>query len=129
MPKILTLLAAGIILAACSTAAELRPKEGGVWIPAAGKSYDELFKAANTVMARHLYIVEADSEIGTVKGVSSSNKYFWTEAAGIYMWPTITNDSGYTVYIDSIAVSLHYTGIRDWKKIILEDLKKELGAT
>ncbi|MDA0661759.1 MAG: hypothetical protein O3B08_02840 [Proteobacteria bacterium] len=45
------------------------------------------------------------------------------------MWPTITNDSGYTVYIDSIAGSLHYTGIRDWKKIILEDLKKELGAT
>ncbi len=129
MLKILTLMAAGLILAACSTAAELRPKEGGVWIPAAGKSYDEFFKAANTVMARHLYIVEADSEVGTVKGVSSQNKYFWKEAAGLYVWPTITNDSGYTVYVDSIAGSLFYEQIHDWKTIILDDLKKELGAT
>lgn len=128
MPRILTLLAAGLLLAACSTAAELRPKEGGVWIPAAGKSYDDFFKVANKVMARHLYIVEADSEIGTVTGVTSQNKYFWKEAAGLYVWPTITNDAGYTVYIDSIAGSLFFEEIQDWKKIILDDLKKELAG-
>ena len=128
MPKFLTLMVAGLLLAACSTAAELRPKEGGVWIPASGKSYDEVFKAANTVMARHLHIVEADAEIGTVKGVTSQNAYFWNEAAGLYVWPTISNDSGYTVYVDSIANRLYYPRARDWTTIILDDLKKELGA-
>ncbi|MEX2616730.1 MAG: hypothetical protein WD767_11590 [Alphaproteobacteria bacterium] len=128
MPKFLTLVVAGFLLAACTTAAELRPREGGVWIPVSGKSYDEVFKAANKVMARHLHIVEADAELGTVKGVTSQNSYFWNEAAGLYVWPTISNDSGYTVYVDSIAGSLYYQGVRDWKTIILDDLKKELGA-
>ena len=129
MRNFLTLVAVAFMATACSTADNLRPQEAGIWIPVRNTSYDTVFEAANKVMAQHLHIVEADKESGSVKGVTSGNAYFWKEGAGIYVWPTISNEYRYLVSVDSIAGGLYYEPLQDWDKTIIEDLKKELGAS
>jgi hypothetical protein len=128
MRRFLTLIAAVVMVNACTTTDNLRPKEAGVWIPVRNTSYSKVFAAADKVMASHLHVVHSDKEIGTVKGVTSANAYFWKEAAGIYVWPTISNDYGYFVYVDNSSSSLWFEPQQDWKKKIIEDLKKELGV-
>lgn len=135
MRGFLTLVAVAFLLASCTTVDNLRPQEKGTWISLKNTSYATVFDAAETVVSRHLHVVQSDRETGTVKGVDSSYSYLWREAAGIYIWPTITNGSGYMVYVDSSRSMFQVSDPRnwgkdprDWSKIFLEDLKKELGA-
>ena len=129
MRGFLIILVAGVLVSGCVTTDSIRISEKGVWIATEKVSYARLWKAANTVMARRLKITEADVETGTIEGVDAKNSLTWDEAVGLLIWPTENSDAGYTVDVDSMVRIMFLHPKTDWRKVIIGDLKKELGVS
>ena len=130
MRSLVTVLVGGLLVAGCLLQTKpLRPSENGVWIDVKNASYEKVWKAANTVMARRFKVTKPDPEMGTIVGQNGKYGLSLTEKAAVFVWPTDNSDSGYSVDVDSFSGTAGFGGAKDWKKIIIEELKKELGAT
>ncbi len=145
MRAVMALAMVGLIGSACTTMDNLRPTERGEFLAVKDVSYERLWKAAHTVMARKFRIVESDSEIGVLKGKSGTQEhvwdhFFWRQSVALFIWPTESNDYGYTInidampgpplsFIDSLSVPVDPYVEGNWHKILLKELKKELGAS
>jgi len=155
MRALMVLAAVGLIGSACTTNDNLNAVERGEFLAVKNVSFERVWKAANTVVARNFRIIETDREIGVVKGISGTKEFdwdifFWRQSIALFVWPTESNDFGYTINIDampgpplsivkslSIPVDPKYrpagskppkSGAHDWRKTLIEELKKELAA-
>ncbi len=129
MQKLLMVVFAGLLIAGCLRTDRLHPGENGVWIGVKNASYEKVWKAANTVMARRLNVVEADQELGSIVGRDNKIGFLWNETVAFFVWPTESSDAGYSVDVGNYIGSVWRETETDWKKLIIEDLKKELGAS
>jgi predicted Fe-S protein YdhL (DUF1289 family) len=129
MYRLLTVLFVSLLIAGCLRTDRLRPGETGVWIGVKDTSYEKVWKAANAVMARRLSVTESDREMGKIVGQDNKGSYLWNETVGFFVWPTDNSDAGYSVDVGKYIGSIWRETEKDWKKIIIQDLKKELGAS
>lgn len=130
MFRVLTVLVAGLMLAGCLIQTKgLRPTENGVWIGVKNTSYDKFWAAANKVMARQFPVLKTDPEVGTIVGQDWKYEFAFTKKVKFFVWPTESSDSGYSVDVDSFQGRTWFEGEKDWKSIIIQDLKKELGLS
>ena len=126
----MTVLVAGLLVAGCLIQTKpLRTTEYGVWIGVKNTSYDKFMNAANTVMAKRFKVTIPDPEMGTIIGQDGKSFFTYTEKVGFFVWPTDNSDTGYSVDVDSFQGRTWFKDKKDWKKIIIEDLKKELGQS
>jgi len=131
MLRILTVLVAGLLISGCLLQTKpLRPTENGVWIGVKDTSYDKFWKAANTVIARRFKFTKPDAEMGTIIGQDGEHNFTYTEKVEFFVWPTENSDSGYSVDVDAFQGRKWFrSDNKDWKKVLIEDLKKELGQS
>ena len=130
MLKVLTVLVAALLVTGCFRTQSLKPGENGVWIGVKDASYEKVWKAANTVMARHLDVTEMNAETGRIDGVNSKGGKLWNEAVAVFVWPTEDSDVGYGFDVDFLMLRPVLRGNDiDWRKVIIDDLKKELGQS
>lgn len=130
MLKVLTVLTGALLVAGCLATERLKPEGNGVWIGVKDTSYEKVWNAANTVMARHLVITESDSEAGRIDGTNSKGGKLWNEAVAFFVWPTENSDAGYMVDVDFGQIRPVLRGNEiDWQKTIVDELKKELGGS
>jgi hypothetical protein len=145
MRALMALIAVAMIGSACTTIENLKPAEQGDFLALKNVSYERIWKAANTVMARNFRIVESDSEIGEVTAISGTQDHvwdymFWRQSVALYIWPTESNDTGYTISIDtmlgpplsvvdSLSIQVDPYPENDWREILLKALKKELNSS
>lgn len=80
-------------------------------------------------MAKRFSTTKPDPEMGTIIGQDSKYDIAFTERTQFFIWPTENSDAGYSVDVDSFQGRLWFKDKKDWKKIIIEDLKKELGLS
>ena len=156
MRALMALVVVGTMGSACTTMDNLNSVERGDFLALENVSFERVWPAANTGMARNFRVVETDSEIGEIRGISGTRDHvwdvmFWRQSIALFVWPTQSNDFGYTINIDampgpplslveslSVSVDTEYhpskngpseRGPHDWRKILLRELKKELGAS
>ena len=130
MLKVLTVLVAALLVTGCLRTQSLKPGENSVWIGVKNASYEKVWKAANTVMARHLDITETNAETGRIDGIDSKDGKPRNEAVAIFVWPTEDSDVGYGVDVDFLLLQPFLRGnVVDWRKVIIDDFKKELGKS
>lgn len=128
MLKVLMVLAGTLLVSGCFATERLKPEGNGAWIGVKNTSYEKVWTAANTVMARHLVITDSDVEAGRIDGRDGKGGKFWNEAVALFVWPTENSDVGYTVDVDFDLLRPFMRGNEiDWQKTIVDDLKKELG--
>jgi hypothetical protein len=130
MLKVLTVLVAALLVTGCLRTQSLKPGENSVWIGVKNASYEKVWKAANTVMARHLDITETNAETGRIDGIDSKDGKPRNEAVAIFVWPMEDSDVGYGVDVDFLLLQPFLRGnVVDWRKVIIDDFKKELGKS
>jgi hypothetical protein len=152
MRALMALIAVAMIGSACTTIENLKPAERGDFLALKDISYERVWRAANTVMARNFRIVDSDAEIGEVTGISGPiwknakgqehvwDYMFWRQSVALFIWPTESNDLGYTINIDtmpgpplsvvnSLSIPVDPYLDKDWRKLFLKALKKELDAS
>lgn len=130
MSRFVAVVALGLLAAGCLIQTEpLRPTENGVWIEVKNTSFDKVWAAASTVMARHFEVTEPDAEMGTIVGQDREYFFSYTKKVKFFIWPTESSDAGYSVDVDEFLGRSWYQEPTDWKKVIIEDIRKELGAS
>ena len=145
MRALMALIAVAMIGSACTTIENLKPAERGDFLALKNISYERVWQAANTVMARNFRIVESDAEIGEVTGISGTQEHvwdymFWRQSVALFIWPTESSDLGYTISIDtmpgpplsvvdSLSIPVAPYLENNWRKRLLKALKKELGVS
>jgi hypothetical protein len=129
--RVLTVFVAGLLVAGCLLQTKpLRSTENGVWLGVKNTSYDKVWQAANKVMARRFKVTKPDAEMGTIVGQDYAYEISFIEKVEFFVWPTENSDTGYSIDVDSFQGRLWFRDDnKDWKKIIIEDLKKELGQS
>ncbi len=128
MQKVLAVLFVGLLVAGCLRTDRIRAGENGVWIGVKNTSYEKVWKAANAVMARRLNVTEADREMGTIVGRDNKSGFLWNQTVAFFMWPTENSDAGYSIDVGNYIGSVWRETEIDWKTVIVDELKKELGA-
>lgn len=130
MLRVLTVLVAGLLISGCLIQTKgLRPTENGVWLGVKNTSYDKVMKAATTVMARRFKVTKPDLEMGTIVGQDFKYDISFTKQVKFFIWPTENSDAGYSIDVDSFQGRTWFQDDKDWKKIIIDDLKKELAKS
>ncbi|NKB57118.1 MAG: hypothetical protein GKS00_12385 [Alphaproteobacteria bacterium] len=129
MWKSLTVLIAVLLVAGCLRDDRLRPSENGVWIGVKNTSYDDFWKAANKVMAKRTNVAHSDQEMGQIVGRGNKGGGLWNDSVAFFVWPTDNSDAGYSVDVGGYVGSVWSELSPDWKKVIIDDLRKELGAS
>jgi len=129
MWKVAAAIVAALLIAGCLRTERMRPSENGVWIGVKDKSYDEVWKAANKVIGKRFKVTNADREMGTISATDNKWNFLWNEEVAFFVWPTDNSGVGYSVDVGSYVGSIWKENRQDWKKVIIEDLKKELGAS
>ena len=107
MRALMALAAVGLIGSACTTMDNLSPVGGGKFLALEDVPFERVWQAANTVMARRFRTVETDSEIGEIRAITGAQEHildniFWRQSVALFVWPTESNDLGYTISIDSM---------------------------
>ena len=89
-------------------------------------SYDQIMKAANTVMACRFKVTRPNPEMGTIMGQDFKYELSFTKKVKFFVCPTENSDASFSVDVDSFQGRTWFKDEVDWKAIIIEDLTKEL---
>ncbi|MBU2574629.1 MAG: hypothetical protein KKH28_11190 [Elusimicrobia bacterium] len=118
-------LLAFAVLSGCATIGSLGPGSGQTF-EVTGKSYNEIWKAAVTVITRSLTIVENDKAGGNLKAEAKAGMMTRGEVVGVFIRPTSANASRYTVEVLSLKRSqMQITG-QNWEPTMIAGIKAEL---
>jgi len=111
--------------AGCAGMDSLQPGSGTKFdVPQ--KSFDDVWKAAITVVTRSLTIVESNKESGVIKAEKGVGLASWGEVVGVFITRS-SDGKGFRVEVLSKKRSqLQVTG-QDWEQTIVEGMKAELG--
>ncbi len=114
-----------LLAAGCAGMDSLQPGSGTKF-DAPNKSFDEVWKAAITVVTRSLTIVESNKESGVIKAEKGVGVASWGEVVGVFITRS-SEGKGFRVEVLSKKRSqLQVTG-QDWEQTIVEGMKAELG--
>ena len=91
-----------------------------------GKSYDDVWRAANRVLARSLTIIESNKETGTLRAEKGVGLATWGEVVGVFIRPQRNDAPVYTVEVQSIKRSMIQLTGQDWTQTIISGIKAEL---
>lgn len=115
------------LLQGCATIDSPQPGAGGSTFEVRGKTYDEIWRAANATASRSLTIVESNKETGTLRAEKGVGLATWGEVVGIFIRPSVNGAAVYTVEVQSLKRSrLQLTG-QDWTVTVISGIKAELG--
>ncbi|HLE17968.1 MAG TPA: hypothetical protein VI728_06760 [Syntrophales bacterium] len=121
--SILIFLAVG-----CATIGSLKPGTGsGSTFEVYDRNYEEIWKAAVTVVGRSLTIVESNKDTGTIKAEARAGITTWGEVIGVFIHPASKGEQKYTIEVISLKRSrLQITG-QNWEPTIIIGMKAELN--
>ena len=121
------ILFAVALLPGCATIDSPQPGAGGSTFEVRGKTYDEVWRAANLAASRSLTIVESSKATGTVRAEKGVGLTTWGEVVGIFIRPATSGAPVYNVEVQSLKRSrLQITG-QDWTLTVISSMKAELG--
>ena len=121
------LLLALALLQGCATIDSPQPGAGGSTFEVRGKTYDEVWRAANAVASRSLTIVESSKGTGTLRAEKGVGLTTWGEVVGIFIRPSVNGAPVYTVEVQSLKRSRFQITGQDWTLTVVAGMKAELG--
>ena len=121
------LLLALALLQGCATIDSPQPGAGGSTFEVRGKTYDEVWRAANAVASRSLTIVESSKGTGTLRAEKGVGLTTWGEVVGIFIRPSANEAPVYTVEVQSLKRSRFQITGQDWTLTVVAGMKAELG--
>ena len=121
------LLLALALLQGCATIDSPQPGAGGSTFEIRGKTYDEVWRAANAVASRSLTIVESSKGTGTLRAEKGVGLTTWGEVVGIFIRPSVNGAPVYTVEVQSLKRSRFQITGQDWTLTVVAGMKAELG--
>lgn len=124
--KIIVFVFCILLFAGCATIGSLQPGRGATYV-VSKKSYDEVWKAAITVVSRSLTIVESNKEHGIIKAEKRAGLFTWGEVVGVFINPPNIQSKQYIVeVISKKRLQTQITG-QNWAPTIIAGMKAELG--
>ena len=122
---ILVLGLLALLVAGCATIGSLQPGSGSTF-EVYDKSYDEIWRAAVTVVTRSLTIVEYNKDAGTIKAEARAGLATCGEVVGVFIKPARKGEKKYTVEVLSLKrLRTQITG-QNWEQTIIAGMKTEL---
>jgi hypothetical protein len=115
------------LLQGCATIDSPQPGAGGSTFEIRGKTYDEVWRAANAVASRSLTIVESSKGTGTLRAEKGVGLTTWGEVVGIFIRPSVNGAPVYTVEVQSLKRSRFQITGQDWTLTVVAGMKAELG--
>lgn len=127
--RIITALVAAfccLFVSGCNTVDSVQPGKGQKFT-VTSKSYDQVWKAAVTVVSRQLTIVEESKTAGSLKAESKAGFATYGEVVGVFIHPAGVNAASYEIEVVSLkrAQAIQITG-QDWTNTIIVGIKAEL---
>jgi hypothetical protein len=123
--KCLSILLASIFLYSCAggvSLADLQPgKLGGRTFSVEGKTYEQIWSAAQAAMTVEMDIVEQHKPSGVIKARVRSNK-----VVAFFITPTTPNAYSYNIKVLSKSYMQTDLVDRDWEPSVIEDFKSKL---
>jgi predicted small secreted protein len=114
-----------LFVSGCNTVDSVQPGKGQKFTVAA-RSYDQLWKAAVTVVSRQLTIVEESKTAGSLKAESKAGVTTHGEVVGVFIHPAGVNAGSYEIEVVSLKRdAIQITG-QDWTNTIIAGIKAEL---
>jgi len=113
-------------LAGCATVDTPQSGRGGSQFEVRGKSYDDIWRAANRVVSRSLTVVESNKETGTLRAEKGVGLATWGEVVGVFIRPQRNGAPVYTVEVQSVKRSMIQITGQDWTQTIISGIKAEL---
>ncbi len=123
---IATILLVCALVLSCASIDSLQPG-GGMKFVAPNKNYDDVWKAAITVVTRNLVIVEADKENGVIKAEKRKGGPASGEIVGVFI-TRAQEGRGYTIEVLSKKRFEIQLAAQNWERTIVEGMKAELGV-
>lgn len=117
---------AALAATGCATVDSPQAGRGGSQFEVRGKSYDDIWRAANRVVARSLTIVESNKETGTLRAEKGVGLATWGEVVGVFVRPQRNGAPVYTVEVQSLKRSMIQLTGQDWTQTIISGIKAEL---
>jgi hypothetical protein len=117
---------AALAVTGCATVDSPQAGRGGSQFEVRGKSYDDVWRAANRVLARSLTIIESNKETGTLRAEKGVGLATWGEVVGVFIRPQRNDAPVYTVEVQSIKRSMIQLTGQDWTQTIISGIKAEL---
>lgn len=120
------IIALALLMTGCATTNTLQPGAGGTKFTVAGKTYDQVWKAAIRTVASQLTIVQNSKETGVIKAEKGVGMATWGEVVGVFIYPANKQADEYTVEVQSFKRSrLQITG-QDWTQTVVSGIQAEL---
>ena len=126
MKTAVVLLMTTVAIVGCQSMSSVRPGDGRK-VTITGKSYDEVWGAAQKVCNEHFEIREQDKTRGIIIG---EREVHWSDAGawvGTYIAPTTPGSSAYIVEVVRRKKVVTNVNVRDWEYKVLRDIYRELG--
>jgi len=122
--RIAVLCCLGLALSGCGTSPDdLQPGHGrGKQFEVAGKSYDQVWRAALGAMSKDMRVVEQDRSAGVIKSRVDTGK-----VVAIFIAPTTPRAERYTVLLMSKKPMESRYIDRDFEPTVAEDFMRRLG--
>jgi hypothetical protein len=115
-----------LALGGCATIDTLEPGSGSTF-EVRNRSFDQIWKAALTVVTRSLTIVEESRESGTIKAESRAGLATWGEVVAVFIRPPRRGERLYSVEVVSQKRSQVQVTGQNWEPGIVAGIKAELG--
>jgi hypothetical protein len=123
--KLLFIAVISMLLCACVSTDSLQPNSGkGASFAVTGKSYEQIWRAANVAMSTDMSITESHKPSGVIK--SRVVKGTAGKVVGFFITPTDENAPRYTITIVSKKPLQTEFVDRDWEPSVWEDFKQAL---
>ena len=113
-------------LAACQSMSDVEPGDGRK-ATITGKSYDQIWDAADKVADEHLQIHEQDKSRGIIVGERPISFGSYGAWVGTYITPPTPGAPAYTVEVVRRKRMTTNVGEQDWEYKMLRDIYRELG--
>ncbi len=122
---LLSVFAGSILFSGCNTIDSVQPGKGQKFSVAA-RSYDQVWKAAVTVVSRQLTIVEESKASGSIKAESKAGLTTYGEVVGVFIRPAGVNATSYEIEVVSLKRdAIQITG-QNWTNTMVAGIKAEL---
>ena len=122
---LLAVFAGSIFFSGCNTIDSVQPGKGQKFSVVA-RSYDQVWKAAVTVVSRQLTIVEESKAAGSIKAESKAGFTTYGEVVGVFIRPAGVNATSYEIEVVSLKRdAIQITG-QNWTNTMVAGIKAEL---